>query len=147
MRELINLMQENTRQIFTAEQLEGVVQIDDYLSMTTALINGTVTFEPCSLYTKKAVDPTPAFVVKKGPGPYIWTKNVTEFAVMAKGAPVYFTNGEWKHDDYIKTLCGNLRRKFTSVSRTTMICVLNIPMGNQDRIAHHIFKVAEVKSV
>jgi len=140
---LFESMEENTQHIFTAEQLSTWVANDGYLAGRRVLMGCSTVFEPCTLYTKD-MGAIPAFIAKKGPGPYTWTKKSARMAVMAEGAPVIFTNGEWMHNDYAKSLGSNLCKKFTTVSRKTMICVRNISGGNPDRVHHDIFKVVEV---
>lgn len=148
---LIEMMLENTMHIVRAEDLARVIPNDEYLVLGAPeqlppARYGVLTFEACALYTKAGMVRVPAFIVKKGSGPYVWTKKVTGFVTAAEGQPVIFTNGSWDHTVFSKSLGANLVKKFPNISRKTMICVRNIKSGSPDRIIHDIFKVVEVMS-
>lgn len=144
MLDLIDLLSENTMHIFKAEELAKVIPNEGRLSETAPKEFSHLSFEPCTLYKKKSMEAVPAFIVKKGSGPHRWARAYTKMAIMSKGSPVIYTNGQWAHNSYCKTLCGNLLRRFLNVHRSTMICVRNVKSNNPDRVVHDIFKVVEV---
>lgn len=141
---LIELMQENTKHVFTAEYLSSILSNDGYMSDRGEAGGVSLLFEPCTLYKKKSMEPVPAFIVYKGVGPWAWTKNLTQFSLIAEGAPFIFTNGNWEHNAYVKSTCSNLGRKFKHVNRSTLTCVRNLKSDSPDRLVHDIFKVVEV---
>jgi len=146
---LLEMLPEHHQHLVRAEDLAEVVANDDYLvngapGLPTEKY-GILTFEPCTLYRKKSMEAVPVFLVKKGEGPYEWVRGAAQLIVMAEGNPVIFTNGQWNHSDFVKSVCSNMTRKFNHVHRDTLICVRNIDRGNPDRISHDIFKVVEVR--
>lgn len=144
MRNPIELMEENTQHIFLAETLGKLMPNDGPIVSQRRFRGGLIKIEACKLYKKKSMEPVPAFIVSKGEGPFVWTKQLTKFAMTHGGEPFIFTNGLWEHNAYVKTVCSNLTRKFLNVRRSTMICVRNINSKDPDRVLHDIFKVVEV---
>lgn len=142
---LIEAMQENAKHVFTTEYLSSILSNDGYTSVRKGAGGVSLLFEPCTLYKKKSMETVPAFIVYKGNGPWAWSRNLTQIAVMAEGTPFIFTNGNWEHNAYVNSVCSNLGRKFLQVNRSTLTCVRNLKSGNPDRLVHDIFKVVEVQ--
>lgn len=86
----------------------------------------------------------PAFIVKKGSGPYVWTRTHMKFMDKSDGEPVIFTDGKWDHTYFAKTIGSNFSRKYEFSHRNTLICVRNIKSDSASKVVHDIFKVVEV---